>query len=184
MQSIEMPVGNIRDYLDLDLVVSSEEWNMTMRRETEIMRYQLLKDYLTGMMGMVQLMVNPQIPSDAKKFTMQVNDVGSRAITKVLENFEDTEPESTVVDMRKSIDVEKCIQNSIDIQMQMQQQAMAEEEQAKAMLAEQGIMPPEEMAGEMGGQEQGQPGQEQAPQMKAGNTAFTLNIKEGDKGKK
>jgi hypothetical protein len=112
-----------------------------------------------------------------------VNDVGSRAITKVLENFEDTEPESTVVDMRKSIDVEKCIQNSIDIQMQMQQQAMAEEEQAKAMLAEQGIMPPEEMAGEME-PEQGQPGQEQAPQPKEGNTSFTLNLKEGNKNSK
>lgn len=181
MQSVEMPTGNIRDYLDLDLVVSSEEWNMTMRRETEIMRYQLLKDYLTGMMGMVQLMVNPQVPSDAKKFTMQVNDVGARAITKVLENFEDTEPESTVVDIRQSVDVEKCIQNSIDIQMQMQQQAMAEEEQAKAMLAEQGIFPPEEMAG---GMEQGQEEQAAAPQVKEGNTAFTLNIKEGDKGKK
>jgi len=74
--SVEMPTGNIREYLDLDLVVSSEEWNMTMRRETEIMRYQLLKDYMTGMLAIVQQFTSPMVPSDAKKFMLQINDVG------------------------------------------------------------------------------------------------------------
>ena len=177
-QSIEMPTGNIRDYLDLDLVVSSEEWNMTIRREVELMRYQLLKDYFTGALGAAQLLVNPQAPSDIKKYVVQINDVSSRALTKVLSNFDDVEPESAVVDMRKSMNVEACIQNSIDIIMAQQQAEMALQQQAQGMLAEQGIMPPEQP----GMEEQGQPA---PPEPKEGNKAITLNIHEGNKvGKK
>jgi hypothetical protein len=139
-----MPTGNIREYLDLDLVVSSEEWNRTMRRETEIMRYQLLKDYLTGMLAILQQFTSPQVPSDAKKFMLQINDVGARAIKKILENFDEPEQETAVVDIRKTVDVEKCMQNSIDIIQAAQQQAMQQEQQAKEQLAMMGISPPPE----------------------------------------
>jgi len=123
LQSVEMPTGNIRDYLDLDLAVSSEEWNMTTRREVELMKYQLLSDYMTKMAGMVQMLTSPQVPSEFKKFLALANDVSSRAVEKVMSNFEDTEPESTVVDIRKVVDVEKCIMMSADLIAQ--QQAMA-----------------------------------------------------------
>jgi len=123
LQSVEMPTGNIREYLDLDLAVSSEEWNMTTRREVELMKYQLLSDYMTKMAGMVQMLTSTQVPSEFKKFLALANDVSSRAVAKVMSNFEDTEPESTIVDIRKVVDVEKCIMMSADIIMQMQAQA-------------------------------------------------------------
>ena len=122
MHSVEMPTGDIRGYLDLDLTVSSEEWNMTTRREVELMKYQLLSDYMTKMAGMVQMLTSPQVPSDFKKFLVLANDVSSRAVEKVMSNFEDTEPESTIVDIKSVIDVEKCIMMSADIMMQAQAQ--------------------------------------------------------------
>jgi hypothetical protein len=158
VQTVEMPTGNIRDQLNLDLAVSSEEWNMTMRRETSLMKYQLLSDYLTKVMGMVQIMVNPMAPSDAKKFVAQANDVGARAMAKILEDFEDTESESMDVDMRKSVDVEKCIQASPDvIQQAIQQtiQGMAQQADQQAMAQEQ--MGGPQMGGQMGGPPMGGP---------------------------
>jgi hypothetical protein len=163
--SVEMPTGNIREYLNLDLVVSSEEWNMTMRRETEIMRYQLLKDYSTGMMALLQQFTSPMVPSDAKRFILQINDIGARALGKVLENFDETEPDSAVVDIRKikGLDVEKNIMNSVDIIQQQQQMAMKQEQEAKDALAMAGIAPPDE-----GGQAQPQDSQEFSVSMKGG----------------
>ena len=182
-QSVEMPTGNIRDYLNLDLAVASEEWNMTMRREVMLMQYQLVKDYLTGAMGAVQVLTSPMAPSDAKKYIVQANDISSRLLNRIMENFESTEPDSMNVDIRKSIDVEKCIQNSVDIIQAAQQAEMAAQgaakQEADQMIMAQGGMPPE-----MGGEEQGG-GQPQGaqPQTKEGNTAFTLNLREGNKGK-
>jgi hypothetical protein len=79
---------------------------------------------------MAQMLSSPQVPSDFKKFIMQANDVSSRAIAKVLENFEDTEPDSTVVDISKSMDVNKCIAQSADIIAQQQQAQQQAEQQA------------------------------------------------------
>jgi hypothetical protein len=146
-QSVEMPTGNIRDYLNLDLAVASEEWNMTMRREVMLMQYQLVKDYLTGAMGGVQVLTSPMAPSDAKRYIVQANDISSRLLNRIMENFESTEPDSMNVDMRVSVDVEKCIQNSVDIiqaAQQKQEQAMgAAKQEADQLIMEQGGMPPE-----------------------------------------
>jgi hypothetical protein len=185
-QSVEMPTGNIRDYLNLDLAVASEEWNMTMRREVMLMQYQLVKDYLTGALGGVQVLTSPQAPSDAKKYIVQANDISSRLLNRIMENFESTEPDSMNVDMRVSVDVDKCIANSADLiiaQQQAQQQAMmAAKSEADSMIMSQGGMPPE-----MGGEQGGGPAEQATPsapaQPKEGNTAFTLNLREGDKGK-
>jgi hypothetical protein len=106
--------------------------------------FQLLKDYMTGMIALVQQFVSPIVPSDAKKAILQINDVGARAIQKILENFDEPEQETAVVDMRKFLDVEKCVQNSVDIIQQQQQMAMQQEQQAKEQLAMMGIEPPPE----------------------------------------
>ena len=121
---------------------------MSTRREVELMKYQLLSDYMTKMAGMAQMLTSPQVPSDFKKFIMLANDVSSRAITKVLENFEDTEPDSTVVDIRKVVDVEKCIAQSADIIAQ--QQAAAQQMGGPPVAKAQGtstppVPPPQEM---------------------------------------
>jgi hypothetical protein len=87
--------------------------------------------------------------------------------------------------MRVSVDVEKCIQNSIDIimaQQAAQEQAMgAAKQEADAMIMAQGGMPPEMGDGQSADEQGTNP---PSTQPKEGNTAFTLNLREGDKGKK
>lgn len=166
-QSVEMPNGNIRDYLDLDLTVSSEEWNMTMRRETELLKYQLLSDYLTKNAGMAQMLTSPGVPSEFKKYLLQADLVGSRAVEKVLENFDDQEKQSQVVSMAKVMDVQKCVMNSVDL-IQAQQAQQAQMAQAMGMPAGQPGQP----------EEQGQPAERPAG-AKEGN--LTVNYHEGDK---
>jgi hypothetical protein len=108
------------------------------------------------------------VPSDAKRFILQINDIGARALGKVLENFDETEPDSAVVDIRKikGLDVEKNIMNSVDIIQQQQQMAMKQEQEAKDALAMAGIAPPDE-----GGQAQPQDSQEFSVSMKGGGQA-------------
>ena len=128
-QTIAMPTGNIRDYLEVELETSSEAMNQQIRRETEITLYQLLTDFSTKMAGMAQLLVNPQVPSDLKKFVLQVNDIGVRAMQRILANFDESEPNASIPDMKKVMDTEKCVGQSIDLIQQaqmMQQQAMAQ----------------------------------------------------------
>ena len=121
-QVVEMPTGNIRDYLELDLAVSSEEWNMTMRRESALQKWQLYREHLTGNMAIAQILANPTIPSDAKKYALQINDIGCRLLDQVAQNFEDVETETTNASVRKTMDVEKCISASPDVlQMAVQQ---------------------------------------------------------------
>ena len=71
-----------------------------------------------------------------------------------MKNFESTEPDSMNVDMRVSVDVEKCILNSVDLiqaAQQKQEQAMgAAKQEADQLIMEQGGMPPE--MPEQGGQ--------------------------------
>ena len=114
-QEIPMPTGNIRDYLEVDLEVSSESMNQEVRREVELMKYQLLTDYATKMAGMAQILVNPGIPSNMKKFVLDVNDKGARALERVLSNFDEVEAGQSTIDMRDSMNVEQCVMQSVDL---------------------------------------------------------------------
>lgn len=149
-EKVAMPTGNIRSYLEVKLEASTEQMNMEARRDVELMRYQALSDYMTKSAGMAQAMASPQVPSQFKLFLLQSNDIGARAMARFLSNFEDPEPETAVVDIRKCMDVQACIQNSIDIiqqQMAAQQQAaqQAEMDQNKVNEIGEGVenLPPD-----------------------------------------
>jgi hypothetical protein len=119
---------------------------MTVRREVMLMQYQLVKDYATGAMGGVQFLTSPQVPSEAKKYILQINDISARLLTRIMENFEDTEPDSMVFDIRKSVDVEKCIAQSVDIIAQQQQMSGQMQGQPPGVPAE--TNQPEEFGGQ------------------------------------
>jgi hypothetical protein len=115
VQEVSMPTGNIRDYLEIDLEVSSEAMNQEVRREVELMKYQLISDFATKVGGMAQLLANPQVPSEFKKFILYVNDIGSRAVERVMSNFDETEAGQSTIDMKKGMDVQKCVAMSVDL---------------------------------------------------------------------
>lgn len=120
--SIPMPMGNIRDTLELDLEVSSEQMNMEVRREMNIAKYQILSDYMTKMGGMVEAFTNPMVNSEFKKFILEVNNIGSTVLNAVMEDFDERSPQAIVPDMNKILDVQKNMMMSQDIQMMLQQQ--------------------------------------------------------------
>jgi hypothetical protein len=115
-QEVLMPLGNIRDILNLDLEVSSEQMNMEVRREMNIAKYQILSDYMTKLATMVEAFTNPGVPSDMKNFILAVNDMGVKILNDVMEDFDERSPEEVVPDMRKVVNVQKNLMNSPDMQ--------------------------------------------------------------------
>lgn len=117
-QEVMMPLGNIRDILQLDLEVSSEQMNMEVRREMNIAKYQILSDYMTKLATMVEAFTNQGVVSDMKKFILAVNDMGVRILNDVMEDFDERSPEQVVPDLRKVVDVNKNIMMSADLMPQ------------------------------------------------------------------
>lgn len=114
-RTVRMPLGNIRDLLEIDLHVSSEQINMEIRREMNIAKYQILTDYLTKTAGMVEAFTNPGVPSDFKKYLLQANGIGITLLTEVIADFDETTPEILVPDMTKSVNVQKNLMMSSDM---------------------------------------------------------------------
>jgi hypothetical protein len=113
--SVSMPSGNIRDFLEVDLEVSSESMNQEVRREVALMQYQLITDYATKLAGMAQLISNPGVPSNMKTFALDVNDKGARLLERIMSNFDEVEEGLTTIDLRQSMDVQKCVMQSADL---------------------------------------------------------------------
>jgi hypothetical protein len=129
-QSVPMPRGNIRDYINLDLQISTEIMNMETRREVELMKFQLVKSYSDSTMALAQALTTPNVPSEFKKYIIASFDVWNRLMRGVLENFDEKDPAKQIVDIKKSMDLNKCVMQSADLlqeaqaaQMQAQQQA-------------------------------------------------------------
>jgi len=116
--SVQMPTGNIRDILDVELEVSSEAMNQEAQRQVELLKYQLISDFATKQAGMAQILVNPMVPSDMKAYVLQVNKIGSRAFNRIFSNFDEIEAGEADLDLSKSMNVQKCISMSADLMPQ------------------------------------------------------------------
>ena len=114
-QVVEMPMGNIRDLIEIDVEVSSEQMSLEVRREKDIVKYQMLSDYMTKLAGMVQALTDPSITSDFKKFLVEVVGIGNRAINDVMESFDERAPEEVVPNLDKIMDVNALIARSVDL---------------------------------------------------------------------
>jgi hypothetical protein len=55
------------------------------------------------------------VPSEFKKFILDVNDKGARAVERIMSNFDEIEAGSTTINMRDSMDVQKCVMMSADL---------------------------------------------------------------------
>jgi hypothetical protein len=112
---IDMPMGNIRDLIELDLEVSSEQMSMEVRREKDIVKYQMLSDYMTKLAGMVSGIVDPATPSNMKIFLVEAARIGTRVINDVMESFDERAPEEVVPNIDKILDVQSLVANSVDL---------------------------------------------------------------------
>lgn len=146
-KTINFPTQMIRDGLEIELFASTEMLSQEVRREINMTVYGLLGDFKTKAAGMVQAIVNPQVPSDFKKWLIADYMTGMKVVRRILEDFDIRDGDELVNDLNEVIDIMKNLKNSIDLQPPPPQQRMGPDGQ------QQGGGPPQ------GGQQMGPPGQ-------------------------
>jgi len=147
-KTVNFPIEFIRDIFEISLEASSELISQEIRRQINLTVYQLLSDYMTKVAGMVQAIVSPQVPSDFKKFLIKSAQVSATVVERILQDFDLQDAENLVVDATKTVDVNKAIATSPDLQppqpppgMPMPSEGMPP--QGQPMPVEQPPMPPE-----------------------------------------
>jgi len=115
-KTVNFPIEFIRDIFEISLEASSELISQEIRRQINLTVYQLLSDYMTKIAGMVQAVVSPQVPSDFKRFLLKSAEVSATVVERILEDFDLRDAENLVVDATKTIDTEKAIAMSPDLQ--------------------------------------------------------------------
>ena len=146
-KTINFPTQMIRDGLEIELFASTEMLSQEVRREINMTVYGLLGDFKTKAAGMVQAIVNPQVPSDFKKWLIADYMTGMKVVRRILEDFDIRDGDELVNDLNEVIDIMKNLKNSIDLQPPPPQQRMGPDGQ------QQGGGPPQ------GGPPMGPPGQ-------------------------
>ena len=142
-KTIKFPTEYMRDGINIELATSSEMLNQEIRREITLTIYQILSDYMTKIAGMAQMLVNPQVPSDFKKMIIDGNKISVKLLNRLLEDFEIKDADDLVLDIEKSMDTKKAIDESID---KMQPQKPPEGgggQGGQPPMAPQGVMPPQ-----------------------------------------
>ena len=84
---LQFPYGMIRDGIEIELMASSEVMNTEVRREINLIVYQLLSSYATQLAGMGQMLINPQVPPTYKAFIQSVAEMGQKLMVRVLRDF-------------------------------------------------------------------------------------------------
>jgi len=127
-KTVDFPVGAIRDGFNIELYASSDDINQDARREKNLNVYMILKDYMTGIVGMGQFITNQMVPSDFKKLLIKANEISAKILTRVLDD-DVRDADDLVLDIKKIINIEKALMQSIDM--------IPPEERAKIMAAQQ-----------------------------------------------
>lgn len=95
-ETLDFPCEFLLDGLVIDMAASSEMLNTEIRREINLNKYFLVKDYTTNLASMVQAIVNPMIPEDFKIFVFACAKIGHDIMTKILEDFGGNDAEQMV----------------------------------------------------------------------------------------
>ena len=76
----------------------------------------MMSDFMTKSAGMVQAIVDPQVPSDFKNYLIAQYEVGVMLLQRILKDFDQPDAEKLAEHLDKMIDIEKVVQMSIDKQ--------------------------------------------------------------------
>jgi hypothetical protein len=96
-RTVDFPFKLIRDGFDIQMEASSEVVNQDVRREMNMAIYSLLSDYMTKNAGMVQAILNPQMPEPMRKFLISSYQAGMKVIKRILQDFDIADVDSLVV---------------------------------------------------------------------------------------
>jgi hypothetical protein len=109
-QTLDFPYEYLRDGMGVELAASTELMNTEARREINLTLYQLLSDYYTKTAGMVQAIINPQVPPDFKKYLLGAMKSGQLLLDQIVGDFGRKDAEALVIDISKTIDLQKAAQ--------------------------------------------------------------------------
>ncbi len=113
--TVEFPLEYIRDGLFIDLYASTEFINQETRRDIHMTLYSLLSDYYSKTAGMVQAILDPNVPSEFKKFLTSIIDKGDKRLDQIMKEFDQVDGESYLVNLQETIDIAGAIENSVDL---------------------------------------------------------------------
>jgi len=113
--NVGFPTEYLRDGLNVQLYSSSELMNQETRREIHLTLYTLLSDYYSKTAGMVQAIIDPEMPSEFKKYMMSIVKKGDRRIELIMKEFDQVDSTEYTVNLEETIDTEKAIANSVDL---------------------------------------------------------------------
>jgi len=114
-QTMELPLGDIREMFDLDLMVSNDLNSQSTRREGNMTVYSLLSDYMTKVYGMAQMIEGPEVPSDLKRVLLDACEKSGKIVNRIVEDFDVPDADELVIKVEKIIDVEKALATSPDM---------------------------------------------------------------------
>jgi len=132
-KTIDFPQEYLRDNIAIDLAASSELLNQEVRREVNIVAYNLIRDYVQQIGQLVQALGSGMIPPATAPFFITVIYMGSKMMREILKDFNIIDTDEILDALEKSIDVNAIMKQAQVMmqQMQMQQQAAQKEEQDK-----------------------------------------------------
>jgi len=77
--------------------------------------YQLLSDYMTKSAGVVQAIVDPQVPSTFKMYLASQYEVGVTLLQRILKDFDQPDAEQLAQHLDELINVQQAVQQSVDL---------------------------------------------------------------------
>ena len=117
--SVDLPVMSLRESFDINLAASTEVLSQEVRREIGLNVFMLIRQYQTDLGGMANMLTSPQVPSDMKKVIVEANRIGVSLLRQILLDFDMPNAEELVLDLSKTVDVNKVMAASPDIQAEM-----------------------------------------------------------------
>jgi hypothetical protein len=118
-RSLELPVMSLREAFDIELAASTEVLSQEVRREVGLNVFMLVRQFQTDLGGMAQMLTSPNVPSDMKKVIMEANRIGVQILKQILLDFDLPNAEELVLDLQKTVDVDKLMAASPDLQAEM-----------------------------------------------------------------
>ena len=114
-RTVDFPMEILWEGIQVEMVAATEIMNPDSRREMAITVYHMLSDYMTKNAGVVEAIMSQEVPSDFKRYLISQYEIGITLIRRIMEDFDQADPESLAVSLDEVIDVAAAIQNSIDL---------------------------------------------------------------------
>lgn len=108
-RSITLPIKAIRDGLDIKLAASSDTMSQEARRELNQLLYTMTSDYMTKTASMAQVLTNPQVPVEFKKFLLQAGRASARLFRDILLDADRQDASDLAINPADSMDMQAIL---------------------------------------------------------------------------